>query len=195
MDKQLETRAASTFAYDGAARKVSGYGVVFYDGTEGTQFRLSPNTVERIHPNAFDESLKNNNVILRRMHDRRQPLARTPETMRLAKDAKGITYEGTIIDSTTGRDAVAELQANILRGASVGFVEQTAERRFTKEGNLRVITIMRADMEEISLVDESAYPATTASVRWADEQDNGITIEQMEEIVAKHLDKSRPKLS
>jgi uncharacterized protein len=184
----LETRFSET-RFDVKKRTVSGYAAVFYDGTEGTQFELAPGVIERVHPNAFDASLKDGKLKLYRMHDRRQGIARQPATLRISKDAKGIAYEANIIDNTAGRDAVAELESGYITGASVGMRFTPSDVKMTKEGRNQIITIMRADLEEISLVDDGAYRATTAVLRWADEQ-KATTLDEWQKIAADLLNRA-----
>lgn len=173
----------SATRFDGQKRTVSGYAAVFYDGTQGTQFELAPGVVERVHPNAFDDSLKAGNLKLYRMHDRRQGIARQPATLRISKDPKGIAYEANIIDNTAGRDAIAELESGYITGASVGMRFSPSDVKITREGRNQIVTVMRADLEEISLVDDGAYRATTAILRWADEQMT-TTLDEWQKIAA-----------
>lgn len=181
MQDQLETRFFTT-RFDPTTRRVSGYAAVFYDGTPDTEYELAPGVFERINPHAFDESLKRANVKLYRMHERKAGLARQPKTLRLAKDSRGLTYDAEILDTTAGRDALAELSAGYLTGASVGMRFGPEDVRLRREGNRQIAEVMRAELVEISLVDDPAYKATTAILRYV-QQTEQESLEALEKSV------------
>ena len=175
---ELETRY-NEFRYDKAKRTVTGYGAVFYDPRDkGTEFQLSSTTWERIHPDAFDNSLKKNNIKLHRMHERNQGLARTPTTLQLEKDRKGIKYTATLPNTTIGRDTAEEIESDYLRGASVGMRIAPDGIKFSQEGTRRIATIMQAQLVDISIVDDGAYASCSAILRMADAHDM-ISVDEM----------------
>ena len=82
---------------------IEGYAAVFYDGTERTEFRLGPNMVERIHPGAFDEAFRDDDVVALFNHDQSLIIGRrSAGTLRLSLDARGARYEIDEGETTIG---------------------------------------------------------------------------------------------
>lgn len=162
MAEQLITRFFEQ-RFEHSNRRVSGYAVVFYDGTPKTEYQLGPNLFERIAPNAFELE----DVTLRLMHERKQPLARTPKTLQLRQDSKGIYFDGEILNTRIGEDAIEMVKNDIIRGSSAGFYP--TQQKFTREAGKDICTITKGRLEEISLVDRGAYEACTVQLRAYDD--------------------------
>lgn len=100
-------------------------------------------------------SWPNNGIVLRRQHQRGQPI------MRVIPEARGqeVVLDAPLPDTAAGRDAAAEIRAGLLGGLSVEF-------RATKQqiaGGVR--RIRGALLTGAGLVDEQSYPGSTAEVR------------------------------
>lgn len=146
---------------------IAGYGVVFYDGGVGTEYQLGSNLFERIHPNAFDESLTKGNIVLQEMHRREAMIARQPKTLHVSKDSRGIAFKTTKLNSNSAKEVIAKIKDDVYQGASGGFYVQ--ERRFAKESGKDIVWVMKAHLKEISIVDTPAYHDCAVSLRFYEE--------------------------
>ena len=100
-------------------------------------------------------------VILNAMHDRRTPLARTPDSLRLVDDGDSLRFEAELPATRAADDVLELVRANVLRGASIEF-EATRERM---EGDLRIVE--RARLSAIGIVDTPAYSDSEIEARMA----------------------------
>ena len=94
-------------------------------------------------------------VVLREMHDRRQPLTRfVPET-----DGKRVLLKAVLPDTQRARDAAALVRNKTYRGLSVEFFPETE----TYQGELRIIR--KARLVGAGLVDNPAYSGSQVNIR------------------------------
>lgn len=116
--------------------------------------------VERIAPGAFG---KLGDVKLYYNHDPSMPLARSSSgTLVLDNRADGLHYTATLPDTTLGNDVRELLTRGDLTGAmSFGFY--VTRDSWNKDRTER--TVQEANLVEISLVQDAAYPQTTSSLR------------------------------
>ena len=120
--------------------------------------------VETIEPGAFRRSLSESTVWAYYNHATDWPLARTPDTLSLREDARGLAFEMNLPDTTQGRDVRELLSAGILDGAmSFGF-RTKADSWERREGVLHR-TLLDVDLVEVSIVQTAAYPAATSTLR------------------------------
>lgn len=139
----LETRFTSSGTRGEIEGIAAGYGDHLIDSYGDT-----------IAPGAFGASLAQHKAagtapVLLWSHDQGEPIGVWDE---VKETRGGLLVRGRIsLDTQRGREAVALIKQGAIRGLSIGFVLQAAERR--KDGGRR---ITKADLWEISLV---AIPA------------------------------------
>lgn len=144
-------------------RTLAGYAAVYgQDSREivegGRRF------TERIAPGAFNDTLSSKaDVKLYYNHDSSMPLARTRSgTLQLRSDRNGLAFSATLPETTLGNDVRALIERGDLSGEmSFGFV--VTEDSWTKDRSQRLVK--RAQLLEVSIVQDAAYPQTTSSLR------------------------------
>jgi len=144
-------------------RTLAGYAAVYgQDSREivegGRKF------IERIAPGAFNETLSSNaDVKLYYNHDASMPLARTRSgTLKLRSDRNGLAFEATLPETTLGNDVRALMERGDLSGEmSFGFY--VTEDSWNKDRTERLVK--KAQLVEVSIVQDAAYPQTTSSLR------------------------------
>ena len=104
-------------------------------------------------------------LIVNRMHQRSQPLARTGAGLRIIDSSEEMRAEVTLPDTSIGRDTAVEVTNRLLRGLSLEF--RAIKDTFDDSTGHR--TIHRAQMFGFGVVDRPAYPGSVATIkRWAD---------------------------
>lgn len=154
-----------TYRGDQRSPTLQGYASVFYDGTEDSQFRLGENLVERIIPGAFDAALERGDDVRALFnHDPNLVLGRTPKTLSLSVDKKGLRYE---IDAgtTLGRQVAESVSRGDITGSSFGFIVD--EDTIAKDGKENVREIRKVTLIDVSPVTFPAYESTSAETRAA----------------------------
>lgn len=142
---------------------ITGYGAVFYDGTERTEFVLGEERgvkfVERIMPGTFDRAIRDDDVVGLFNHDDNNVLGRTSSgTMRLSVDQRGLRYEIDPPDTELGR-SVAELQKRgDVSGSSFAFLVTDHEIR--SDGNIRIREVRDVKLIDVGPVTYPAYKGT-----------------------------------
>jgi HK97 family phage prohead protease len=144
-------------------RTLAGYAAVYgQDSREivegGRKF------TERIAPGAFNETLSSGaDVKLYYNHDASMPLARTRSgTLTLKSDRNGLAFTASLPETTLGNDVRALIERGDLSGEmSFGFV--VAEDSWNKNRTERLVK--RAQLIEVSIVQDAAYPQTSSSLR------------------------------
>jgi hypothetical protein len=151
-----------TTTFERSGNKLAGYAAVYnapslpltIRGVNGGR----PFT-ERVAPGAFDRSLEGN-VSLLIGHDRRELLANTKSgLLQLRSDERGLAYEVELPDTQKARDVRALVESGVLTEMSFGFYV----RSDAWEGDQR--TLKDVDLREVSLVENGAYPQTSAEAR------------------------------
>lgn len=117
--------------------------------------------VERIAPGAFGAKL--GDVKLYYNHDASMPLARSSSgTLTLDNRQDGLHYTASLPDTTLGNDVRELMQRGDLTGAmSFGFY--VTRDSWNKDRTQR--TVHEANLVEISIVQDAAYPQTSSSLR------------------------------
>jgi len=130
--------------------------------------------VERVKPGAFKKALMVSDVRALYNHDSNQlPLGRTPKTLRLVEDSKGLKVEIDLPDTQIARDLVTSINRGDVSQMSFGFtVAQDGDEWREKDGEVKRTIHEIRELFDVSPVVFPAYPATKISAR---------TKEQMEE--------------
>ena len=152
MDAPIEFRFAEL--RQTGERSVSGT-VVRYDDVAS----IAGTFHERIMPGAFTAQ----DTILNLQHDRAKPLARMGEggSLQFVASPGKLEVRAEIVNTPTGNDALALIEARILRGFSV---EMTVKRdRWQRAGELPLRTIESALLRGVALVDRPAYPKSSVN--------------------------------
>jgi len=144
-------------------RTLAGYAAVYgQDSREivegGRKF------VERIAPGAFNETLSSGaDVKLYYNHDASMPLARTRSgTLTLKSDRNGLAFTASLPETTLGNDVRALIERGDLSGEmSFGFI--VSEDSWNRNRTERLVK--RAQLIEVSIVQDAAYPQTSSSLR------------------------------
>ena len=109
-------------------------------------------------------------------HDAGAVLGRTPKTLQLTADERGLSFSLTVAPTAIGRDVLALVDRGDLAAASFGFV--TRADRWTKDGALPIRELLDIELREISLVAFPAYADTNVEMArrsltaWQANQDN-----------------------
>ena len=136
---------------DEEGRRVSGTVVAYGDEARIGSMR------ERIMPGAF--SPLPSDVLMDVQHDRGAIVARSGAGLTIVDDKAALRFVADLPDTPRASQALADVRAGLLRGASVAM--QVQRERW--EGTLRVIE--RARLLAISLVDIAAYPQSQIEAR------------------------------
>ncbi len=151
----LETRSVQL-----DARAIEGYAVVWNSRSLALPLGNGKSFTELVAPGAFTSSLATRSQALLWEHDRSRPLATVRAgTLELAEDGTGLRFKADLPDTNDGRDARTMVEDGILDQLSFGFRVE----RDTWHGAER--TIHAAELIEISLVHDPAYPDTSAVLR------------------------------
>ena len=121
--------------------------------------------IEIITPGAFKDSLsRGKDVVALVDHDMTRVLARTKSgTLKLSEDSKGLQFDLSLPQTTTGLDVLELATRGDLSGMSFGFfVPEGGERRIGNRRELRSVNLV-----EISVISgaQPAYEGTTVNPR------------------------------
>ncbi len=151
-------------AADDGKRHIVGYAAVFYDGTPGTQFDVFDGLIERIMPGAFDDAIKGDVRALFN-HDPNHILGRSPKTLRLSVDKRGLLFEAELPTTPAAASVLAAVERGDVSGSSFTF--RTRSRKFTMgdDGAPDIVELLELEVFDVGPVTFPAYEATTAGVR------------------------------
>lgn len=114
---------------------------------------------ERIEPNA----LVAEDAILNLFHDRGKPLARQGGALSFTEGDSELRIRADLVPTPTGDEALALIEAGVIRGFSV---EMRVKRdRWQATGETQLRTVVQAAMTGVALVDRPAYPQSSVD-RW-----------------------------
>lgn len=116
---------------------------------------------EEVKAGAFGD-VESRDLIVNRMHQRSQPLARTGVGLRMMDSSESLQAEVTLPDTTIGRDTAVEVSSRLLRGLSIEF--RSTKETFDEKKNHR--EIVEADLYGFGIVDRPAYSGSMAQMRW-----------------------------
>ena len=121
--------------------------------------------VEQIAPSAFEDSLKDNDVVALINHDHSVVVGRmSAGTLRLKEDDHGLYFEIDLPDTQAGRDLKVNVGLKNLIGCSFGFCIEAEEWDDKEE----VCTLTRVNLFEVSVgVTFPAYPSSSMELRLA----------------------------
>lgn len=139
-----------------AGPKIVGHCVLF-----DTRSRDLGGFVEVVKPQAVDRAMEASVVCLYN-HDAGAVLGRTPKTLSLRKDNRGLAFELVPANTTAGRDAFELVQRGDVTGASFGF--KTLKDAWRKEASLHIRELLDIEIAEISLTAFPAYAETDVSI-------------------------------
>lgn len=127
---------------------------------------------EVIDPAAFTKSVREADVVALWNHDDGALLGRvTSGTLRLSIDEHGLRYDVDLPDTATGRDLLALLRRQDVRGSSFGF--RTIRDKWEQDDKGVVTrTLLEVALIDVSPVTRPAYPDTSAAVRSLAHQTN-----------------------
>jgi len=161
--------------------KVSGYAALFDTDSRDLGFR------ETISKRAFDGRLEDN-VILTFNHDPNLILDRNMGgTLKLSVDERGLRYDATLPNTTTGNDVAELMKRGLLYESSFAFTVEDDE--WSKDGNVARRQINKIGrLVDVSIVGVGAYANTDVALRSKEAFETEATIEetpQVEEVEQK----------
>lgn len=168
MSKNMEKRsiyAAGDFKVraepEGGGKYIEGYFAVFNQRTE-----LWRGFYEEIAPEAFDESLKNNDIRCLFNHNSDVVMGRTAAgTLTLKKDAHGLFGSVRINeDDKQALDIYARVARRDISGCSFGFYPIKEEYTELDNGDV-LCRVLDVDLSEVSICTFPAYPQTEIQAR------------------------------
>ena len=164
---KVETRVNLTefeIREDSDGMSFSGYAAVFDSPSEPLPF------TERIQQGAFRKTLRHrNDVKFLWNHDTGEILGSTrSKTLALSEDDRGLKVEGSLPNTSRGRDVAELIKRGDIDSMSFGFSVPTGGDSWSADGNERTLRDVR--LHEVSLVAFPAYTGTSGlqSVRGLD---------------------------
>ena len=162
-------------------KRVSGYAALFDTDSRDLGFR------ETISPDAFEGRL-DDNVILTFNHDPNLILDRNMGgTLKLSTDEKGLRYDATLPNTTTGNDVAELMKRGLLYESSFAFTVE--EDDWSKDGDITRREIKKIGrLVDVSIVGVGAYANTDVALRSKEAFEMEATIEetpQVEEVKQK----------
>jgi HK97 family phage prohead protease len=119
--------------------------------------------IEIVRPAAVDRALlPDADIRALYAHDPSAVLGRTPKTLQVAKDTRGLTFDLDPAPTTAGKDALTLVQRGDVTGASFGF--RTLKDWWHVEGDTVIRELLDLEIVEISLTAFPAYQQTDVSV-------------------------------
>lgn len=134
--------------------QVVGYAVVF-----DVRSRDLGGFVEVVRAQAIDPTA---DVVALFDHNSSAVLGRTPTTLQLAKDTRGLAFTLDVAATQAGRDAFELVKRGDIRGASFGF--RTKRDAWHQDGGVMIRELLDLELAEISLTAFPAYAQTDVSV-------------------------------
>lgn len=143
---------------------IEGYFAVFNQETE-----LWPGAFEEIAPEAFDGSLRDNDIMCLDNHDTRVVLGSTgSQTLELKTDSHGLWGRVKVdLEDPFAKSAYRKVQKGKVKGCSFGFVPLKEDIEHREDGTLKWI-VREADTMEVSITAFPAYPQTEVAARQRD---------------------------
>ena len=128
---------------------------------------------ERIRPGAFKTALMSSDVRALYNHDTNQlPLGRTPKTLRLVEDTKGLLVEIDLPDTQQARDLQTSIGRGDVNQMSFGFsVAENGDEWKEKDGIAKRTINEIKELFDVSPVVFPAYPQTKIAVRTKEKLD------------------------
>jgi len=139
--------------------RIVGYALVF-----DTRSRDLGGFVEVVRPQAVDRAMRAADVSIVALynHEAGAVLGRTPKTLTLTKDARGLAFTLDPAPTQAGRDAFELVKRGDVTGASFGF--KTIKDAWRQDGGTMVRELLDIEIAEISLTAFPAYRESDVSV-------------------------------
>lgn len=157
---QLEVRTADGLTLPSPGKLV-GHAAVFDSPADLGEF------VEVVRPGAFTRSLQQPGGIMALYdHERRSVLGKVSAgTLRLWQDAKGLSFELDLPDTSVGRDLAVLVQRGDVSGCSFGFLTPEGGDRWQQRGDKLTRELRNVDLREITITPLPAYRDTCVAKR------------------------------
>ena len=125
---------------------------------------------ERIRPGAFKNALMSSDVRALYNHDTNQlPLGRSPKTLRLSEDTKGLKVEIDLPDTQQAKDLMTSIKRGDVSQMSFGFtVAENGDEWKEKDGVVKRTISEMKELFDVSPVVYPAYSSTKIAVRTAE---------------------------
>lgn len=153
---------AARMETSGDEKRISGYASVFFDGTSETEAYVPDvDAYERIAPSAFDESIRNGDVVESRFnHNSERILGRTDlGTLELSIDKRGLKYSVKFdADDPDHQTVEAKINSGLINGSS--FIAVIRDWDVSEVGDKMVITYTRMELIEAGPVIDPAMTGT-----------------------------------
>lgn len=147
---------------------IGGYGAVFYNHSPETEYETPDGFIERIDPEAFNDSLLSGQPIESRFnHSREFVLGRSDlGTAQFSVDQKGLRYAVPYDANDPDHQKVrAKIKKGLIKGSSFcGSVSQD-DIEIKRSANKTIVTIKKINLKEAGPVDQPAYSGTDAVMR------------------------------
>lgn len=145
-------------------RVIRGLASPVYDGTPGTEYNLYDEVYERFAPNAFNDWLQQpRDVVALINHDANQVLGRTPNTLKVWTDQRGLHYEIDPPDTQAAHDLMVLLERGDIKGSSFAFKAEKVQWR--QDNGKEIREIHKASLHDVSVVTSPAYAGAGAWLR------------------------------
>jgi len=143
-----------------------GYAAVF-DTPWNERLIEATGYIEKIKPGAFRKALQNtDSVPFLWQHDRNQLLARTPKSMTVREDGKGLLVEASLPKSGLGEYVRELIEREDVKGMSYGIeVSQNDSSIEKRDGKVYRILTGAQRLLDVTLTWEPAYSATQVELR------------------------------
>jgi HK97 family phage prohead protease len=115
--------------------------------------------VEVVKPQACAEL---GDIVCLYNHDANAVLGRTPKTLQLRHETRGVAFTLDPADTTAGRDAYELVKRGDVTGASFGF--RTKKDAWKKDGDVMIRELLDIELAEISLTAFPAYHQTDVAI-------------------------------
>lgn len=165
-ETHLSQKMGECYADENGANHIKGYGALFFDGTEATEYNQMGALITRFMPGAFDGTdFFAGDIHAYFNHDPNQVLGRTSAgTLRLHVDAIGLFYDVTLPDTQLGRDLSVSVGRGDIRGASVTILVGKEGESRKKTGSTYIRELTKVELLEVGPVTRPAFSNTSASM-------------------------------
>lgn len=145
---------------------LEGYAAVFESNSVEFESFDGP-WVEQVERGAFKRSLETRqDVKALWSHDSSQIIARSPNTLKLEEDERGLHIEMSLVDTNLNRDLLANVRGGNVDSMSFGFEVIEDEFQRSKDKNVpSKRTLKDVELYEVSAVVWPAYPDTKLAER------------------------------
>jgi HK97 family phage prohead protease len=134
-----------------------------------TWYRVGGRFEERILPGAATDTLgRNPHVVFVPEHDRSRAVARTPDTLTLAQDGRGLHYRAVVdLADPDARSIVSKIERKVFTESSFAFCVPEGGDSWSDDYTHRTIRAVDIDRGDVSCVPYGASPTTSVQVERA----------------------------